>query len=429
MKLYDIILTANANLLRSKLRTFLTILAIFIGALTLSLTTGIGSGISDYINRQLGNLGTKDQLIIRANQDAGAGLSSGPKKYDPSRKSIAAGFGPSMVVLTEADLTKIRAHSGVVSVEPQQSVSPDYIQGLATTKYSVTISPIARGTQLDLAAGTGVDSTATAPQIVLPISYVSSLGYKDSADAIGKAVTIAITSAGGHQTTQTATVTGVQQKGLVGSDGVSANPALVTALFNAQTVGLPEASKQQYQLAIAMIDPKLSSTQVTQLKSDLKTQGYTAQTIQDTVGIFKSVINGIIAVLNAFGVIALLAASFGIVNTLLMSVQERTKEIGLMKAMGMNAKRIFLLFSLEAVLIGFWGSLIGVIVAEVIGTAANQIVSTGFLKDLPGLHLLIFPVKNVAETMLLIMAIAFLAGTLPAWRASRQSPIDALRYE
>ena len=100
-----------------------------------------------------------------------------------------------------------------------------------------------------------------------------------------------------------------------------------------------------------------------------------------------------------------------------------------MKAMGMNAKRIFLLFSLEAVLIGFWGSLIGVIVAEVIGTAANQIVSTGFLKDLPGLHLLIFPVKNVAETMLLIMAIAFLAGTLPAWRASRQSPIDALRYE
>ena len=127
MKLYDIILTANANLLRSKLRTFLTILAIFIGALTLSLTTGIGSGISDYINRQLGNLGTKDQLIIRANQDAGGGLSSGPKKYDPSRKSIAAGFGPSMVVLTEADLTKIRAHSGVVSVEPQQSVSPDYI--------------------------------------------------------------------------------------------------------------------------------------------------------------------------------------------------------------------------------------------------------------------------------------------------------------
>lgn len=429
MKLYDIILTANANLLRSKLRTFLTILAIFIGALTLSLTTGLGSGISDYINRQLGNLGTKNQLIIRANQDAGAGLSSGPKKYDPTRKSISAGFGPSMVVLTQADLTKIKTHPGILSVEPEQTVSPDYIQGAADAKYAVTISPVARGTQLDLAAGKGVDSAATTPQIVLPISYVSSLGYKDSSDAIGKQVTLGITSAVGRQTTQVATVTGVQQKGLVGSDGVAANPTLVTALYNAQTAGLPEASKQQYQLATALIDTKLSPSQITQLKSDLKAQGYTAQTVQDAIGSFEAVINGIIAVLNAFGVIALLAASFGIVNTLLMSVQERTKEIGLMKAMGMNAKRIFLLFSLEAVLIGFWGSLIGVVVAEVIGNVANHIASTGLLKDLPGLNLLIFPVKNVAATMLLIMVIAFLAGTLPAWRASRQSPIDALRYE
>src|SRR5665647_653197 len=145
MKLYDIILTANANLLRSKLRTFLTILAIFIGALTLSLTTGLGSGISDYINRQLGNLGTKNQLIIRANQDNGASLSSGPQKYDPTRKSISAGFGPSMVVLTQADLTKIKAHPGILSVEPEQTVSPDYIQGAADAKYTVTISPVARG--------------------------------------------------------------------------------------------------------------------------------------------------------------------------------------------------------------------------------------------------------------------------------------------
>ena len=100
-----------------------------------------------------------------------------------------------------------------------------------------------------------------------------------------------------------------------------------------------------------------------------------------------------------------------------------------MKAMGMNSRRVFLLFSLEAVMIGFWGSLIGVAVAELIGHLADHIVSNGLLSGLPGLQLLAFPAANVAKVMLLIMGIAFLAGTLPAWRAARQNPIDALRYE
>jgi putative ABC transport system permease protein len=140
-------------------------------------------------------------------------------------------------------------------------------------------------------------------------------------------------------------------------------------------------------------------------------------------------LNVIIVVFDMFGVIALLAASFGIVNTLLMSIQERTKEIGLMKALGMSPRRIFTLFSIEAILIGFWGSVLGVGFAALLGKVVNTIGQHGFLKDFTGLSLLTFPLTTIIVVVIGIMLIAFLAGTLPAIRASKKDPIEALRYE
>lgn len=157
--------------------------------------------------------------------------------------------------------------------------------------------------------------------------------------------------------------------------------------------------------------------------------GFGVQTIQDQLGVIKTVIDGIIGVLNAFAIVALVAAAFGIVNTLLMSVQERTREIGLMKAMGMRAGKIFALFSLEAAFIGFLGSLIGVAAAVLAGSALNAALSAGPLSSLPGLNILLFEPGAIMGIMLLIMAIAFISGTLPASRAARKNPIDSLRYE
>jgi putative ABC transport system permease protein len=134
-------------------------------------------------------------------------------------------------------------------------------------------------------------------------------------------------------------------------------------------------------------------------------------------------------VLNFFAGIALLAASFGIVNTLLMSVQERTKEIGLMKAVGMSRKKLFLIFSTEAILLGFWGSLLGSLAGVGVGKVVNRLATKTFLKDLVGFELTSFPATSIVAIMLIIMLIAFLAGTLPARRASKLDAIEALRYE
>jgi putative ABC transport system permease protein len=200
-------------------------------------------------------------------------------------------------------------------------------------------------------------------------------------------------------------------------------------LRKVQNTGLPAGATSTFQYATARFDANLSAAELTALKDRLKSAGYTAQTVEDQIGTFKSVIAGIVAVLNGFAVIALLAASFGIINTLLMSVQERTKEIGLMKAMGMGAGSIFLLFSGEAVMLGFWGSLLGSAAAIGAGNVINQVATTTFLKDLEGLHLLAFTPASVAGISGIVMGIAFLAGSLPAIRAARQNPIDSLRYE
>ena len=114
-----------------------------------------------------------------------------------------------------------------------------------------------------------------------------------------------------------------------------------------------------------------------------------------------------------------------------MSVEERTREIGLDKALGMSSGRIFIEFATEAILLGFWGSVVGVAVAFGIGTVVNAAVHApgAFLEVFPTFELFKFTLSNTIPIILIIMFIAFIAGTAPAWKAAHKNPIEALRYE
>src|SRR5699024_9415176 len=121
----------------------------------------------------------------------------------------------------------------------------------------------------------------------------------------------------------------------------------------------------------------------------LEDEGLMGMTLEDLLGMIQGVIDAIACVLYGFALIALLAASFGIVNALLMSVQERTREIGLMKALGMSSGKVFGLFSMEAVVIGILGSVVGLVAGLVAGFAANAILTgpDGPLGEVGGLTL------------------------------------------
>ncbi len=431
MRTTDIIRAAVANSFRSRTRTLLTVIAIFIGAFTLTITNGIGTGVNDYIDTQLGSIGAPDVMNV-TKPVVVDDETDGPAPYDEDASSeISSNAGPpgtTVLAMTDDDLDVIRGVDGITSVEPVVSVRPDFVQWRTGDKYQLTTSEFSAGVRLDLAAGAMLDQDSDQLQIILPTSYIEPLGFEGFEEAVGEIVQIGITDAARVPLLVDAVVVGVQEPTLFGTVA-STNTALTAELYDAQTQGLPEAAVTEYSSATARFSPDGSEDQVLSLQDSLVDAGYAGTTVSDQIGTFQQVVDGIVLVLNAFAILALVAAGFGIINTLLMSVQERTREIGLMKAMGMSGARIFALFSSEAVFIGFLGSAIGAGVAILVGSATTAVLADGVLSGLAGLQLIAFDPLSVAGVLLLVMAIAFIAGTLPAYRAARQSPIDALRYE
>lgn len=427
MKFIDIVQSAGSNMARSKVRTLLTITAIFIGAFTITMTVGISSGVSDYIDKQLSGVGASDVLLIR--QKVEVTTDSGPQRYDPESRVSSGQFAFLNAVLTDQDIDAIAQQKGIIEVRPMLLVSPEYIEGINEEKYRIDVQPVVGAVDFELIAGVLPNNESDRSELVLPEAFVSVLGFEDAAEAVNTTLTIAIKTPTEEVRTLPVTIVGIQQLSLLSQGGASVNDILLNTLYDIQTEGVPAEVANKYMGAIARFDATLSEEEVNAIKARLDETGYVGQTVEDRIGIIKQVIDAITYVLLFFGAIALLAASFGIINTLFMSVQERTKEIGLMKAMGMSRSKVFLLFSIEAVLIGFWGSLAGVVAASLAGRGINAVASDSFLKDLPGFDLTVFPLGSLLLIMAVIMGIAFLAGTLPARRAAAQDPIEALRYE
>lgn len=431
MRTTDLVAKAARNTFRSKLRTTLTVLALFVGAFTLTLTTAVGAGVTDYVTKQVASLGADDVFIVTR---AAEPTTDGPAEYDPETSSASTGTtAPGLPgagasdPLTEDDLDELAGFDGILSVDPIQVAAVDFVEYDGGDRFELTINPTSSVTKSDLISGDQLDGGSTAAQLMLPSDYVEPLGFTDAEEAVGSTVLLGITDVLGEQHTVEATIVGVSQESLL-SSGAGANAALVSDLVEVQSAGI-DTGDPRYAIAVARFDTSLTSDEVAALKADIIDAGFGAQTIQDQLGVIKTVIDGIIGVLNAFAIVALLAAAFGIVNTLLMSVQERTREIGLMKAMGMRSGTVFALFSLEATFIGFLGSALGAGVAMLLGSALSGALSAGPLAALPGLNILLFEPMSILGIILLIMVIAFLSGTLPARRAARKNPIDSLRYE
>ncbi|KQM40426.1 ABC transporter permease [Microbacterium sp. Leaf203] len=430
MKTLDLVSTAVANTFRSKTRTILTVLAIFVGAFTLTITNGLGTGINAFIDSTVSAMGASDALTVtKTSTDATA--STAPQKYDPDAISSGRQAGPpgttsEVTALTDQDITALAAVPGIAKVAPVKSVTIDYVQAPGGDPYVARAGSLVAGQTPQMGAGVAPDDGSQALQVALPDALVEPMGFADADAAVGATVTIAVTDPVRTQHTVEATVTGVTEEAFGSTTTLTTNAALEDALSAAQNTGVPADQLDRYASASATMT---AGANVTDVKSALTDAGYTGTTVADQLGTFEAVINGIVLVLNAFAIIALLAASFGIVNTLLMSVQERTREIGLMKAMGMGSGRVFSLFSLEAIFIGLLGSALGAVVAIGVGTAVSAQLATSLFSDLPGLQLIAFDPVSIVVTTLAVMGIAFLAGTLPAARAARADPVESLRYE
>jgi putative ABC transport system permease protein len=179
-------------------------------------------------------------------------------------------------------------------------------------------------------------------------------------------------------------------------------------------------------ISVRVKDP----SRVQPVEDAIKKMGFTAFSILDASRSLQQVFRVLYAFLGIFGSLALAVASIGIVNTLVMAILERRREIGIMKAIGASDRDVQLLFFAEAGAMGILGGIVGV----VLGWAIGQIINFGtniYLKSqsLPPEHFWAVPWWLVVFSIAFAFVVSLLSGLYPAGRAARLDPVQALRYE
>jgi ABC-type lipoprotein release transport system permease subunit len=164
--------------------------------------------------------------------------------------------------------------------------------------------------------------------------------------------------------------------------------------------------------------------------------GYEVESYEQNYPELKAALSSKGAVMTIFGIVIIMISAIGILNLLLMAIYERTREIGLLGAMGLKPRQIAWLFILEGMLIGVVGAVAGVVVGLAInlsigkvGMDFGQFASlTEYMALIPGK---IYPspgMRNLAGRVLTVIIISTLAAWIPAYEASQREPAEALHY-
>ena len=191
---------------------------------------------------------------------------------------------------------------------------------------------------------------------------------------------------------------------------------------------LGDAETEGYDSAVVRVEDPVALTAV---RKRIQEAGFGSISIVDQLEQFRTVFLIIDSVLGLLGGISLLVASFGIANTMIMSILERTREIGIMKAIGAEDLEIKLIFFVEAAVLGLTGGVVGVLCAWGIDAIANRLAYRFILKPQGASFVDFFwlPPWLSIGAILFALAVSILAALYPAARAARIDPVRALRHD
>jgi putative ABC transport system permease protein len=401
--IFNTLLLALREIRRNLLRSFLTILGIVIGVAAVITMVTIGRGATQAVSDQISSLGT-NLLMVRPGQRLGPGRD-------------AAGSSPFKIADAEAIAAQV---GGIAAVAPQSSTGVTVVQGARNWSTQVIGTSDAWFTtgNWSLAEGrvfSDVEQRAGAAVCVIGATVRRELF--GNADPVGSSLRVRQFSCevigllgskgqGGFGQDQDDVIVlpiNTVQRRLTGNTNVGTLMVSVADGADTAQVQRDIASLLRERRRLAPGDENNFNVLDTQ---------QLAQTLSGTTQVMTMLLGAVAAV-------SLLVGGIGIMNIMLVSVTERTREIGIRLAIGAMEREVLLQFLIEAVVLAALGGLIGVVLATAASLALAQLMSVPWMFD-PSINLLSFAFAAV---------IGVVFGYFPARRAARLDPIEALRHE
>jgi putative ABC transport system permease protein len=418
MRLGDLVGMSLGNYARSPLRSALTTAGVAIGTALVVLLIALATGAEDNVRRSIFSIGDLRLVTVQPFQPGANGLSAVPRTIDDNVVAQFRRIGHVESVYREFDapLGMLVEGGDDATIRPQ-GIEPD--------------APIDRG---DLLAGRHLASGDRAVAVVP--GNIARLVAADPAAAVGRRVTMRIggavklgsTRIGGSGTPRDYPVTIVGVFDETTSQTSVRIPLADALAAGADNRGLTaDALRAQTGYSGIAIEAD-DSTNVAGIVQSVQELGYSSFSLKQVVeqidqgfGVFKGILAGI-------GGVALLVAAIGIANTMVMSVLERTREIGIMKAVGASPRDVRALFLAEAAYVGVFGGAIGLALGIAGGQVIEQIIRELNPRTNPA-PIFVVGFELALGALALAILVALVAGFLPARRAMRMSALSALRYE
>lgn len=388
MKIIDILKVSFKNILSNKLRSALTMLGLIIGIASVIILVGIGNGATSDVTSQVQSLGTDILTVSITSSDESL-------KYEQID-----------------DLLKI---SNVDSVAPYKTVSATVSRETTTSSKSsilATNNNYLDVTNINLAEGRTISVVDIENKSkVCIIGYDLAQTLFNLTDPVGETVKI-----DGDKYT----VIGLlEEQGT--SMGTNVDNMLLIPLTTAKYLGTDTSISSLY---VKVKDEGQISKTITSIESYIRStlqisSDYYSVSSQDSMlETMEQVTNTLSLLLGGIASISLIVGGIGVMNVMLVSVTERTKEIGIRKSLGAKRKDILIQFLIESLVLCLLGGLIGVALGIIIGNLASK-----------------FGYSFSSSTGIVILSFASSAfigiifGIFPAYRAAKLNPIDALRTE
>lgn len=487
MSFLDILHLALRNLRQAKLRATLTTMGVIVGVAVIVTMVSFGLGLQSNMLARFKALDLFNEVLVYGRGLGNlAGLERSARRDEDGRRNQSArGNRAPSRILDDDGVKEIAAIDGVAYVEPSVNF-PVYVRsnGKLLSQFVGGANIPNDATRFQHFSAGKMISSPTVDEAVVSERFLRDYGYEKPADAIGKTIDLlappsentsekkgdeeeetpnffgiplddpGLDESAPDVETKTFRIAGVLSteiregagqggmRGMMPSAGIyiplqmahdwttrHRTPMGQVALALARRGGnLAEGQTEGYDSAVVRVTDPVKLQEVRQKITDL---GYGSFSIVDELDQIRTVFLIIDSVLGLLGGISLLVASFGIANTMIMSILERTREIGIMKAIGAEDREIKLIFFVEAAVIGVTGGVIGVLLAWGIDALANRLAYRFILKPQGASFIDFFDLPPYLSigAILFALIVSIAAALYPAARAARIDPVRALRHD